>query len=101
MGFGWKLTISFVLLFLIGALCGVALTLAFNFSHETTQKARAQQRWEDRVVRNLTRRLKLDASQRSQARTAMHDVIAQIRAIQRQQQIQNITLFDQALEKLY
>jgi hypothetical protein len=27
MGFGWKLTISFILLFLIGALCGVALTL--------------------------------------------------------------------------
>jgi hypothetical protein len=100
MGFGWKLTISFVLLFLIGALCGVALTLAFNFSHETGRKVRAQQKWEENVVRNLTKRLKLDASQQGQARAAIHDVIAQIRSTQRQQQIENITLFDKALEKL-
>jgi preprotein translocase subunit SecF len=100
MGFGWKLTISFVLLFLIGALCGVALTLAFDFSHETARKVRAQQKWEENVVRKLTKRLKLDASQQSQARTAIHDVVAQIRSIQRQQQIENITLFDKALEKL-
>jgi hypothetical protein len=101
MGFGWKLTISFLLLFLIGALCGVALTLAFGLSHRGEQKAQFPQQWEDNAVRNLTKHLKLDPSQQTQARTAVHDVIARIRTIQREQQIENITLFDKALETLY
>lgn len=101
MGLGWKLTISFLLLFLIGALCGVALTLTFGFSHPVEKKAQGPQQWEDNAVRNLTKHLKLNPSQQDQARTVVHDVIARIRTIQREQQIENVTLFDKALETLY
>jgi hypothetical protein len=101
MGFGWKLTLSFLLLFLIGALCGVALTLVFGLSQRVEQRAQVRQQWEDTAVRNLTKHLKLDPSQQTQARSAVHDVIERIRAIQRDQQINNIRLFDKALETLY
>ena len=101
MGFGWKLTISFLLLFLIGALCGIALTLVCGLSQRFEQKAHLRQQWEDTAVQNLTRHLKLDPSQQTQARAAVHDVITRIRTIQRNQQIDNIMLFDKALEGLY
>jgi hypothetical protein len=101
MGFGWKLTISFLVLFLIGALCGVALTLVFGLSQKIDQRAHVPKQWEDTAVRNLTKHLKLDPSQQAQARTAVHDVIERIRTVQRDQQINNIVLFDKALETLY
>jgi hypothetical protein len=101
MGFGWKLTISFLLLFLIGALCGMALTLVCGLSQRFEQKAHLPKQWEDTAVQNLTRHLKLDPSQQTQARAAVHEVITRIRTIQRNQQIENITLFDKALESLY
>jgi hypothetical protein len=101
MGLGWKLTISFLFLFLIGALCGVALTVTFGHSHPFAKRAQGPQQWEDNAVRNLTNHLKLDPSQQAQARTVVHDVITRIRAIQHQQQIENVTLFDKALEGLY
>ena len=101
MGFGWKLIISFLVLFLIGALCGVALTLVSGVSQRFEQKARLPQQWEDTAMQNLTKRLRLDPSQQTKARAAVHDVITRIRTIQRNQQIENITLFDKALETLY
>jgi len=101
MGFAWKLTISFSLLFLIGALCGIALTLVSGLSQRFEQRAHLPQQWENTAVQKLTRHLKLDPSQQTQARTAVHDVITRIRAIQRNQQIENITLFDKALQGLY
>jgi sensor domain CHASE-containing protein len=101
MGFGWKLTVSFLLLFLIGALCGVVLTLVVGLTQRIEQRARIPQQWEDTAVRNLAKHLKLDPSQQIQARTAIHDVIARIKAIQRKQQIDNIMLFDKTLETLY
>jgi hypothetical protein len=101
MGFGWKLTVSFLLLFLIGALCGVALTLVFGLTQRIEQRAHVPQQWEDNAVRNLTKHLQLDPSQQMQARTAIHDAITRIRTIQRNQQIDNIMLFDKALETLY
>jgi gas vesicle protein len=104
MGFGRKLTISFILLFLIGALCGAALVLIFGV-HSIGQQARqtpqSSQQWEDNAVHNLTTRLKLDASQQIQARTAIREVIAQIRSKQREHQTENAMLFDSALQKLY
>jgi hypothetical protein len=101
MGFGWKLSVSFLLLFLIGALCGAALTVVTGLSHRLEQRARLPQQWEDKAVQNLTKHLRLDPSQQTQARAAVHDVITRIRAIQRNQQIENIALFDKALETLY
>ena len=101
MGFGWKLTISFIFLFLIGALCGVALTLVSGLSQRVEQRAYLPQQWEDTAVQKLTKHLKLDPSQQTQARAAVHDVITRIRTIQQNQQIENITLFDKALEALY
>ena len=101
MGFGWKLTISFIFLFLIGALCGVALTLVSGLSQRFEQRAHLPQQWEDTAVLKLTKHLKLDPSQQTQARAVLHDVITRIRTIQRNQQIENITLFDKALEALY
>jgi hypothetical protein len=101
MGFGWKLTISFLLLFLIGALCGIALTLVSGLSQRFEQKAHLPKQWEDTAVQKLTKHLKLDPSQQTQVRAAMHDVITRIRTTQRNQQIENIMLFDKALEGLY
>jgi hypothetical protein len=98
MGFGWKLTISFFLLFLIGALCGVALTLTFAVPHPAAQTPKS---WEDNAVRNLTNQLKLNPSQQGQARATVHDAIAQIRLMQREQQSESITVFDRALQTLY
>src|SRR6202011_1635176 len=101
MGFGWKLTISFTLLFLIGALCGVALTLVSGLSQRFEKRAQPPHQWEDTAVQKLTKHLKLDPSQQTQARAAVHDVITRIRTIQRNQQIENIPLFDNALEGFY
>src|SRR5258708_25522751 len=101
MGFGWKLTISFILLFLIGALCGVALTLVSGLSQRFEQRAHLSQRREDTAVQKLTKHLKLDPSQHTQARAAVHDVITRIRTIQRNRQIENITLLYNALEGRY
>jgi hypothetical protein len=101
MGFGWKLTVSFLLLFLIGALCGVVLTLVVGLTQRIEQRAHVPQQWEDTAVHNLTKHLKLDPSQQIQARTAIHDVITRIKTIQRKQQIDNVMLFDKALETLY
>src|SRR5438132_11723598 len=101
MGFGWKLIISFRVLVLIGARCGVALTLVSGVSQRFEQKARLPQQWEDTAMQNLTKRLRLDPSQQTKARAAVHDVITRIRTIQRNQQIENAMLFDKALEALY
>ena len=101
MGFAWKLTICFILLFLIGALCGIALTLVSGLSQRFEQRAHQPKQWEDTAVQNLTKHLKLDPSQQTQARAAVHEVITRVRTIQRNQQIENIALFDKALEALY
>jgi hypothetical protein len=101
MGFGWKLTISFLFLFLIGALCGVALTLTFGVQHPSAVKAEVPKNWEDQAVRNLTNQLKLNPSQQSQARAIVHDVIARIRVMQHEQQIESVNMFDKALQTLY
>jgi 23S rRNA U2552 (ribose-2'-O)-methylase RlmE/FtsJ len=101
MGFGWKLTISFFLLFLIGALCGVALTLTFGVSHPAAQSVQIPRSWEDNALRNLTNHLKLDPGQQSQVRAVIHDAIARIRMTQREHQLEGITLFDKALQTLY
>jgi hypothetical protein len=101
MGFGRKLTVSFILLFLIGALCGAALMLVFGSPRTGFQFRKAQQNWEDNAVHNLTNRLKLDSSQQTRARAAIHDAITQIRSKQRAQQTENATIFDNALQTLY
>ena len=101
MGFGWKLTISFFLVFLIGAVCGVALTLTFSVSHPPAQAVRPPKFWEDTAVRNLTNQLKLNPSQQSQVRATVHDAIARIRAMLREREIENNTVFDSALQTLY
>jgi hypothetical protein len=101
MGFGWKLTISFFLLFLIGALCGVALTLTFGVSHPIAQTGQIPQSWEDNAVHNLTNHLKLNPAQQSQVRATIHDAIVRIRFAQREQQKESMTLFDKALQTLY
>src|SRR5260221_4218933 len=98
MGFGWKLTISFFLLFLIGALCGVALTFTFAVSHSGITRAHAPRQWEDDAVRNLTNRLGLNPDHQNQARASLHDVITRIRTIQHVHQIDNIHLYDEALD---
>ena len=77
------------------------MTLVFGLSQRIDQRTRVPQHWEETAVRNLTKHLKLDPSQQTQARTAIHDVIERIRTIQRDQQINNIILFDKALETLY
>jgi gas vesicle protein len=104
MGFGRKLTISFILLFVIGALCGAALVLIFrgqSTGQRTRQFPQSAQQWEDAAIHNLTTRLNLDSSQQNQARAAIRDVIKQIRSKQREQQTENATLFDNALQTLY
>jgi hypothetical protein len=99
MGFGWKLTISFALLFVIGALCGATITLTLGSLHQFTAKAPSGS-WEQAVMRNLTNQLHLTPEQQEKVRTPIHEAIERLRAVRQKTVQENNEAFDQALAGL-
>lgn len=100
MGFGWKLTISFALLFVIGALCGATITLTLGSLHQFTAKAAPAATWEQTVMRNLTNQLQLTPEQQEKVRTPIHEAIERLRAVRQKTVQENNETFDQALAGL-
>jgi uncharacterized membrane protein len=100
MGFGWKLTISFALLFVIGALCGATITLTLGSLHQFTAKAPPANTWEQAVMRNLTDQLHLTPEQQEKVRTPIHEAIEKLRAVRQKTVQENNEAFDQALAGL-
>ena len=100
MGFGWKLTISFALLFVIGALCGATITLTLGSLHQFTAKAPPAATWEQAVMRNLTNQLHLTPDQQEKVRTPIHEAIERLRAVRQKTVQENNEAFDQALAGL-
>ncbi|MBV8967972.1 MAG: hypothetical protein JO331_02790 [Verrucomicrobia bacterium] len=75
MGFGWKLGLGFALTFVIGALCGVALTIGYQSSQP---KKRFNARWDQVLMNNLSRELQLSAEQRNAIQPKIQAAIAKI-----------------------
>jgi hypothetical protein len=75
MGFGWKLGLSFALTFVIGALCGVALTIGYQSSQP---KKRFVAHWDQILMNNLSRELQLSAEQRNTIQPKIQAAIAKI-----------------------
>jgi Spy/CpxP family protein refolding chaperone len=100
MGFGWKLTISFALLFVIGALCGATITLTLNSTHQFTAKAPPVVTWEQAAMRNLTRQLDLTPEQQEKVRVPIHEAIERLRAVRQKTVQENNEAFDQTLAGL-
>jgi len=100
MGFGWKLTISFALLFVIGALCGAGITLTLGSLHQFTAKAPPAVTWEQAAMRNLTNQLGLTPEEQEKVRVPIHEAIERLRAV-RQKTIQETNeAFDETLAGL-
>ena len=100
MGFGWKLTISFALLFVIGALCGATITLTLGSLHQFTAKAPPAITWEQAVMRNLKNQLHLTPEQQDQVRVPIHEAIERLRAVRQKTVQENNEAFDQTLASL-
>jgi Spy/CpxP family protein refolding chaperone len=100
MGFGWKLTISFALLFVIGALCGATIALTLGSMHQFTAKAPPVVSWETSAMRNLTRQLNLTAEQQEKVRVPIHEAIERLRAVRQKTVQDNNEAFDQTLAGL-
>jgi Spy/CpxP family protein refolding chaperone len=100
MGFGWKLTISFALLFVIGALCGATITLTLGSLHRFNAKARPAVAWEQTAMKNLTNQLSLTPEQQQKVRGPIHDAIESIRAVRQKTVMETNDAFDQALAGL-
>jgi hypothetical protein len=77
MGFGWKLGLGFALTFLIGALCGVALTIGYQSSQP---KKRFFARWDQVLMNRLSRELQLSVDQRNAIQPKIQAAIAKILA---------------------
>jgi Spy/CpxP family protein refolding chaperone len=99
MGFGWKLTISFAALFLIGALCGATIALTLGSMHRFTAKAPAGT-WEQSVMRNLNNKLNLTPEQEEKVRVPIHEAIERLRAVRQKTVQENNEAFDQTLAGL-
>jgi Spy/CpxP family protein refolding chaperone len=100
MGFSWKLTISFALLFVIGGLSGSVITLALGSHHYFTARAKQPTNWEETAMRNLTRHLKLTSDQQAKVRVPIHEAVERLSAV-RQKTLQEINQeFDQTLAGL-
>jgi flagellar motility protein MotE (MotC chaperone) len=99
MGFGWKLTISFALLFVIGALCGATIALTIGSRHKFTAKAPAAN-WEQTAMRNLTTQLQLTAEQQQKVRGPIHEAIERLREVRRKTLQETNEAFDQTLAGL-
>jgi Spy/CpxP family protein refolding chaperone len=97
MGFGWKLTISFALLFVIGALCGATITLTLGSRHQFNAKAPPAVAWEQSAMKNLTNQLSLTPEQQQKVRGPIHDAIESIRAVRQKTLMETNDAFDQAL----
>jgi Spy/CpxP family protein refolding chaperone len=100
MGFGWKLTISFALLFVIGALCGATITLTLGSLHQFTKKAPPALTWEQSAMKNLTNQLHLTPEQQEKVRTPIHEAIERLRAVRQKTVQENNEAFDQTLAGL-
>jgi flagellar motility protein MotE (MotC chaperone) len=100
MGFGWKLTISFAALFLIGALCGATIALTLGSMHQFTAKAPAGSNWEQAVMRNLKNKLDLTPEQQEKVRVPIHEAIERLRAVRQKTLQENNEAFDQTLAGL-
>jgi hypothetical protein len=100
MGFGWKLTISFALLFAIGALCGATITLTLGSLHQFTAKAPAPVSWEQAAMKNLTNQLHLTPEEQDKVRVPIHEAIERLRASRQKMVQENNEAFDQTLSQL-
>ena len=100
MGFGWKLTISFALLFVIGALCGATITLTMGSLHQFTAKASPAVTWEQAAMRNLTSQLGLTQEQQEKVRVPIHEAIERLRAVRQKTLQETNQAFDETLAGL-
>lgn len=100
MGFGWKLTICFALVFVIGALCGATITLTMGSLYQFNAKAPPAVTWEQVAMKNLTRQLNLTPEQQEKVRGPIHDAIENIRSVRQKTLLETNESFDQALAGL-
>ena len=97
MGPGWKLTLSFFLLFVIGGLCGSALTLVMQAQNPVAAAGQHPHAWEENMLNALKNNLKLSPQQ---VETARPKVFAAVRTMRRQGLSANNQSYDQLCDDL-
>jgi 5-bromo-4-chloroindolyl phosphate hydrolysis protein len=101
MGLRWKLILAFAAIFLIGGLCGSALTLVVaQIKIPGLASEHNRHRWENEIVRNLTNKLGLSTDQQKQFRPQIAAALQQMRTLRRQLVLQSDDLLDQAFQRL-
>lgn len=89
-----------VVVFTLGILCGILGThLVYNFRMETIISGRGQNR-EERLVNRLDRKLGLDAGQKEQVRSIVHETQEGIRTVRSQFRPQMVAIIEKAEMKI-
>jgi uncharacterized membrane protein len=92
----WKPILGACCLFILGACAGTLVTL--RMTHRAP--ARDSEAWGRVIVRQLSLRLALDASQREQVRTIVREGQQELREVNRQVQPRMRGVFDRAQERV-
>jgi hypothetical protein len=100
MGFRWKLIIAFAALFVIGGFCGSALTLGVLKSRFPRLVLRNGRNWEENLMTNLTKSLKLSSEQQAQIKPQIAAAFHQMRALRQQVMLQSNNIIDQTLQRI-
>jgi hypothetical protein len=100
MGFRWKLIVALAALFVIGGFCGSALTLGVLKSRFPRLGLRNGRTWEERLMTNLTKSLKLSNEQQAQIKPQIAATFQQMRALRHQVMLQSDKIIDETLQRI-
>jgi hypothetical protein len=100
MGFRWKLIVAFAALFVIGGFCGSALTLGVLKSRFPRLVLRNGRNWEEKLMTNLTKSLKLSSEQQAQIKPQIAATFQQMRTLRHQVMLQSNDIIDQTLQRI-
>jgi hypothetical protein len=100
MGFRWKLTFVFAVLFVMGGLSGSVITYAVLRRQISPNPTRNFHTWTENLMQRLQRAAKLTPEQVARIRPRVESAAKQMQAIQIQAMLQGSDAFDAALAEI-
>lgn len=100
MGFRWKLTLVFAVLFVMGGLSGSVITYAVLRRQMPPNPTRNFHTWTENLMQRLQRAAKLTPEQVARIRPRVESAAKQMQAIQIQAMLQGSDAFDAALAEI-
>jgi hypothetical protein len=95
-----KAIVGVILVFMLGAICGGAVTHLVNRTRMEAFVGRGPEAREEMLVKRLTRQLELDSRQLEQIRPIVHETHASIRLIRQQSRPQVEGLLDESQRRI-